>query len=96
MDKDPARILALAATELGLAEFERRGKPESVQPRHYQDVRLVLDALSSALYIQGGGARAYALNELSRLLSEAADAPGPDRKGSRHGTSQPTEQEDRS
>ena len=79
MDKDPARILALAAAELGLAEFERRGKPESVQSRHYQDVRYVLDALASALYIQGAGARARALNELSRLLSEAADAPGPDR-----------------
>lgn len=79
---DPERLLTVVALALGRAEFERRGKPEHVQPRHFEDAREVLQDLSFALHTQGIGARVAVLNTVSDLLSEAVDAPGPDRSTS--------------
>jgi hypothetical protein len=78
----PAEILATVAVAIGRAEFERRGRPEKVLPRHFQDARVVLEDLSWRLHQQGFGVRAQLANEVSRLLSEAVEAAGPDRPAS--------------
>lgn len=76
---DPTNILAACAVAIGEAEFERRGTPQSVQPRHFQDARLVLERLSDALWTQDVGVRADLQNGTARLLCEAVDAHGPDK-----------------
>lgn len=63
----PTEILATVAVAIGRAEFERRGRPEKVLPRHFQDARVVLEDLSWRLHQQGFGVRAQMANEVSRL-----------------------------
>jgi len=55
MTPTPDEVLATVAVALGRAEFERRGRPEKVLPRHFQDARVVLEGLSWRLHQQGVG-----------------------------------------
>lgn len=75
----PGDVLATVAVAIGRAEFERRGRPEKVLPRHFEDARVVLEDLSCRLHQQGFGVRVQLANEISRLLGAAAEAAGPDR-----------------
>ena len=75
----PDDILTTVAVAIGRAEFERRGRPEKVLPRHFHDARVVLEDLSWRLHQQGFAVRVQLANEVSRLLGEAVEAPGPDR-----------------
>lgn len=79
MTPTPDEILATVAVAIGRAEFERRGRPEKVLPRHFQDARIVLEDLPWRLHQQGVGVRAQLANEVALLLGEAVEAAGPDR-----------------
>lgn len=83
----PEQRLGSVAASIGLEEFERNGAPETVRPRHYAAARVALEACSDVLLAEarslaGGvlvGARGEVLRTAADSLSEAADAPGPDR-----------------